>query len=616
MPIRKQRAPRPGEIMSWLAGRVAVKAEEGSGRCGGAPQARFAPAPCCGQTKRGGSAIINTKTGLWKCFRCQRVGNWLGLTALFGTPLKDAYEADRPVDFGAYDRVRAARRRPVTLEHYPALLALCASRGFRKETLDAWKVSTKGGEHLRWPIYARDDAGAWVVVNARVRLVVDRDRERTGKDGASLPADWFEVRGGPTFLAIGNHLLGQIPPQSAQTEPLWLEDWLTHSGEGGDPLGRVRRVLIVEGQWDAMVAYQLGIPNVLSCANGASAVDVGGLLRYVPEGAEVWVASDMDEAGDKMAEAVFSQVGPDRVRRLRLPHKDLNAWLMAEPTLTAEQVLRTALAPGETEDRAAGWLDLMAVSEAPRLADGIVCPTPWGRLSERLGGGWHEGQTSGILAPSGIGKTTIANNVVAEAVRTIKVGVIQLEGTRQAVTRALRAQVAGWINPDMEEMLPPFLAKIRVSGLEGKGVTWRQTIEEAKKMADEGAKLIVIDNWDYIIPPSPAGSGEKMRAYAAFQELCRRAGVHGLVVWQPNKVDRGDVVNSGQQKGLSNALQDADVYLTLNKFGLVRRIDVEKARGIAEREGMASQVWLKFDPDRHNLYETDSQAVLTPSSRL
>lgn len=593
--------------MAWLSVRTSsLRPEEGKGRCGSAPHLRFAPAPCCSRDKRGGSITINTANGLWRCFGCQRSGNWYGLTRLYGQPLSDPYEAERPVDFSAYDRVRAAMRRPAAQGHHPELLAYCRSRGLSASTLNAWRVSTKGAKALRWPLFARDDDGAWRMANARIRVVLDRDK-------AEGSVDWFEVKGGPTMLAFGNHLLGLDPLLGERERPSWLRDWLVEGEEEGDPTGRVKRVLLTEGQWDAMTAYQLGIPNVLSLAGGAGNVDVSGLFRYVPDTAEVWLAVDMDEAGDKAAESVFAQLGPDRVKRLKLPHKDLNDWLKAVPDLTAEDVLATVRGYGESQEeaRASAWLDLSA-APADLAREGIVCETPWPRLTTRLGGGLKEGQTTGILAPSGYGKTSVANNIVAEAAKTVKVGVIQLEGSRQTVAQAVRRHVEGWVKPDLDEMLPPILRRVMISPLEGKGVTWKRTIEEASRMVDEGARLLVMDNWDFIIPPTAAGSGEKMKAYAALQELVRKTGVHAVVVWQPNKVDRGEVVNSGHQKGLSNALQDADVYLTLNKFGLVRRLDVEKVRGVVEKEGMASQIWLKFDPERSSLFETESQAQMAP----
>lgn len=610
--IRKQRSPRPGEVLSFVALRRGFKATPEEGKSG--PQVRVSPAPCCGGDKRGGSVVISTQTGLWTCFKCTAKGNWYGFTKAVGIPLTDPYEDAAPIDFSIYEHIRARLRRPVTGGHYPGLLALCASRGLTAQTLNDWRVSSMGSDVLRFPLFALAETEQWVIANSRMRKVI-------GREAGKGPGDWFEVKGGPTALAMGNHLLGTTPPAWTAERPSWSPMWLEPSPSadpqsGSDPalskrvvlsnqdvLKTVKRVLIVEGQWDAMTAWQLGCPNVLSLPNGASHVDVSGLLRYVPEGAEVWLAVDMDEAGDRAAEAVFAQLGT-KVTRLLLPHKDLNAWLMAEPGLTIEQVFATAgrdLAPVKA------WVPLLRRSD--RREDKLICDTPWERLTRRLRGGWPERKTTGILAPSGYGKTTITNNIAAQAIKTTRCGIIQLEGTPKENAAVLAEQVEGWLSLDLPERLPEYLSRLMLSPLCGKHVQWRDTISETEALIKEGARLIVIDNWDYIT--SDQGR-EKVQAYGEFQELCKRYDVHGIVVWQPAKVDRGRIVNSGDQKGMSKMLQDADIYMTLNKFGLCRRLDIEKVRGVDEVDLADSVIWLKYDAERKSMFETESQADLKP----
>lgn len=611
MAIKRQRAPRPGEVLNWLSLRK-YRATPEEGKSG--PQVRVSPTPCCGREKHGNCITINTATGLWCCFKCGKKGNWFGFTRIAGEPISDPYEDAAPVDFSVYERIRARLRRAVTGGHHPALLAYAESRGFTRATLDAWKVSTCGPEALRWPLFAKDETGLWQIANARVRRVIDRD------DTSKGPGDWFEVKGGPINLAIGNHLLGTVPP-TAEGRP-WLVDWLSpdmsappyESVDPGlqkttehRPL-KIRRVLLVEGQWDAMTAWQLGIPNVLSLTNGAGGVELSGLLRYVPEDAEVWLAFDMDEAGDRAAEAVFAQLGV-AVARLRLPEKDLNAWLVKNPGLTAEEVLSLNQQPC---DAVRGRMTLSLKTGAETRE--IIAPTPWPKLTRRLGGGWRASQTTGLLAPSGAGKTTLANVVAIAAIQAqAQVGVIQLESTPKANAEEIVGQAMAWVKPDdPESYLVTLNDRLWFSGLNGKEVTWQQTLVEAEELMRAGCRMVVIDNWDYIVPSDGSGHRDKARAYAAFQELCKAHRAHGFVVWQPHKIDRGEIINSGSQKGLSTALQDADVYMTLNKFGLARRLDVEKVRSVPELAEGDSMIWLRFEAETKLLYESEGQANLAP----
>lgn len=615
MAIRRLRQPRAGEVIAWLTVRTrSVKLEKWKD----GDQLRVDPAPCCKKSYKGGGAlVISPKSGLWKCFACGTAGNFFWLAKLWGEPIADRYEDARPVDTSFYNALRARLRRPVTAGHYPELLDYCRRRSLVPATLDAWRVTTCGEKALRFPLFAFD-GGRFEMANARIRRVLDSPEDLARE----APRDWFEAKGGATCLAMGNHLLGVAPRAWAAEEPSWALNWVdpTRRKRLGSPFPSVRRVLVVEGQWDAMTAWQLGIPNVLSLPNGASAVDVSGLLRYVPEDAEVWIATDMDEAGNRAAESFFSQLDPDRVARLVLPEKDLNDWFRKDPTLTAERVLATAkgisVRVSEVEPKAGRWLSLSAPEEeAEARAGEIITETPWPRLNRRIGGGFRAAQTTGILAPSGIGKTTIANQIVAHAAAGgVSCGIIQLEGGRPAVRAKLRAQVKGWASPDLEENeLAEIFARILLSPLEGKATKIEATLTEAEAMAEAGARLIVVDNWDYVVADGLAGDRTKTTAYGKFQEICKRFNAHGVVVWQPNKIDRNEKVNSGTQKGTSRAFQDADVYINVNRFGNARRLEVEKARADqADDSEAASLIWLRYDREKVALFETEGHADLSP----
>lgn len=575
-------------------------------------EVRFNPSPCCARDKREGSTVVNTRSGLWNCHACGHGGNWFTLTRAFGDPLAadDRYENASPVDFSVYDKIRAKLRRPVTANHYPQLFAYCKSRGFSETTLNAWRVSTQGERTLRWPIYAKDVKGAWQIVNARMRVCLGRDEHEGTKD-------WFETKGGPTELMIGNHLLDVDPVAIAQNDPANAST--RAGGVSGTPQGS-KRILVTEGQWDAMTGFQLGIPNCLSLSHGGNHVNVSSMLRYIPEDWEVWLAVDMDKTGDRCAELFFAQLGPERVARLMMPHKDLNAWLMAEPDLTAEKVLATA--KGMTRLVTVGAA--ATVSSEPRFvsideeegegdaaASPIVCQTPWDRLTRRLDGGLRAAQTTGLLAPSGIGKTTVVNQIAVHAAKQgVTVGIVSLESARGEVRSKLRDQLIGWTNYT-GEAFKDTASRLLLSELEGKTVTWKQCIAEFKRMVKAGARLLIWDNPDYIMGAAMSSNAVKLQAYAEFQNVCHLAAAHGIVVWQPLKIDRDAVINSGHQKGMSQALQDSDNYLNLNRFGRLRRIETEKAR-VDETIENLRYVWIKYDATTKCLNEIDHQADLAP----
>lgn len=539
-------------------------------------------------------------TGLGKCYACGRTWNWFTLTREFGEPLAldDRYVEAPPIDFTVYEaRVRSKLRRPVADGHHPELLRYATEeRKITPETLNAWKVSSQGNNVFRWPIYAWA-GNTWQIVNARMRSI-----ERQ---------DWFEIKGGCTDLMMGNHLIGQVPGYAGPWEG---SDTFPETGII-IPDHCPKRAIITEGQWDAMTGYQLGIPNMLSLPNGANHLNCASMLRYIPEDWEIWLAVDMDEQGDRTTEAFFAQLGVDRIARIHMPHKDLNDWLRADPGLTADKIysmakgVSTMVALKEAAvKKLDSFINFMDTSEEEE-EDRVVCDTPWELLTEMLDGGFRQKQTTGLLAPSGAGKTTCVDQIAIHCAAKCEeaVGIITLEGSRFKAKSRYRQQAKGYTNyPD--EVLARIAKRLILSDLEGKAVMWQKTMEEFQAMIDQGVKLIIWDNPDYQMS-TVMGNAErvKLQAYAAFQDLCMRNAVHGIVVWQPLKIDASQIINSGHQKGMAQALQDSDNYINLNRFGLLRRLEVEKTRECGVNPER-NHVWLKYDQDTKCLHETRGQA--------
>jgi len=563
--IPRYRDPRPGEVAAWLPMHAREIKNMGSPTSKGS-ELRIRPSPCCSHDKEQNPSLqVNDQTGMWRCFACQKVGNWFTLTRYFGAPLdeKDRYaESFSPINTTGVKTLAERERRPVTGNHYPELLEYAKSRGITEETLNAWRVSTKGKMVLRWPIYGFI-GDKWEVVNTRLRVCLNKEQAKV--------RDWFEIKGGPTNLLIGNHML------NVKSEK--------------------KRVIIWEGQWDAMTATQIGLENSFSIPNGAAHVDVMGFLRYIPEDWEVWLGMDMDGAGQLAIESFFAQLGPDRCARLILPHKDLNEWLIAKPDLTAEDVEATlkGLTTQATLKGKGPAEQFVAISMGTDDEDEKPEPcaaTPWPRVNTLLAGGFFPGQTTGLLAPSGIGKTTLCNQIaVWNAYNYVKVGLISLEGDRKALERKIKAPIRGMIQN--KEHWAATIDNLMISNLEGSAVTSQQCLDEFQRMIDAGAKILILDNIDHF---SRDNNTVKAQMYAGMIAQAKANDVHEVAVWQPNKVDRSKVINSGSQKGYSITFQDADNYINLNLVEDFLRIEIEKAR----EEGvdrLNNKVFLAYDKE-------------------
>lgn len=566
---REYRDPRPGEVSAYLSSHAEWMTSYGE-------ELRFRPSPCCKHNnKKNPSAQIHSRTGLWRCFSCDNVGNFFTLTRDFDDPLpiEDRYKNTHypiiNIDWVKFFEKNAGRR-PVTGNHYPSLLEYCHKRGISDEVLNKWKISSMGPNNIRIPIYQWDySTNEWVMVNAKLRNCLNENANATS---------WFEVKGGPTGLLMGNHLLNIESPH--------------------------KRAIICEGEIDAMTASMIGFDNVFSLPNGAAHIDTSQMLRYIPDDWEIWLFMDMDKQGDKAAEKFYAQLGPDKVKRLKIPipeayrhqdvhYKDLNEWYAAEDGfLTEKDIIDNLIGVSQDvkSDGLVGGDEFMTLQfdTNDKNDTSIICDTPWAKLNSILAGGFRSGQTTGILAPSGKGKTTWCNQIAIHAAcLSTKVGLISLEGTRKALNNKIKDVITNaYDEVDYEHIV----SNLVISNLEGVNVTSDQCIEQMKKMILKGCKLLIFDNLDFICRGDNDG---KLNANAGLIDLAVKNSVHIIIAWQPNKVNRNAIVNSGNQKGYSQTLQDADNYFNFNKINGLNVLEVEKHRETGEPDD--NKVKMKYD---------------------
>jgi hypothetical protein len=558
MAIRETRDARPGEVQAFIASHAKWAKTFADG---GRSEIRFRPSPCCGHDSAvNPSCQVDSVKGMWRCFACGKLGNFYTLTKAFGDPLppgdvyKDPLYQWNPAWFAQFEK---KERRPVSGNHYPELLEYCHGRGISDTTLELWRVSTMGPGNLRWPIFLFDGTdGEWKMVNARMRKCL-------GEDGG--PRDWYEIKGGATDLLIGNHI------------PLDLS---------------VGRIIITEGQWDAMTLTEIGMKNVFSLPNGSNNIKVGPMLRYIPEDWEIWLAMDRDGAGDKAIETFFHQLGTERVARILTPTKDLNDWLLEKPDLAPADVeaVATGLTPRTIKSDSGGYM-AMDMETPEEVESRLIVDTPFPDLNAYLAGGFYAGQTTGILAPSGLGKTTLVNQLgIWAANKGIPLGLISLEGPRVDLKIKIQETIRGACE---KESWPITIGNMMISPLWGTKTLWQTCTTELRKMAEDGARLLIFDNLDFITRDDNTA---KAQAYAEIIDICGLYGCHAIVCWQPNKVDRTKLVNSGNQKGYSQMLQDSDNYINLNRLKDYNVLEVEKCR----EKGVHGEgkIWVVYDQNK------------------
>lgn len=521
---------------------------------------RVSPAPCCRHDPKNNTPAfsITIDKGLWNCYACGEKGNWVTFCKLVNYHLKDATVERFVVNYTREweSLIGTKTVTPVTKNKYPELLKYCNDRGISDETLNDFRVVSNGSESLEFPLFAWNE-DAWKKVSSRV----------VGVLGESKGKNRFGISGGPTHLLIGNHLF--------------------------NPTASEKRAYIFEGQWDVMTAYELGLRNVFSLPNGASHVHCASMLQYIPEDWEIYVCMDMDEAGNKATISFFRQIPQGKFRTLKLPHKDLNDWYKAEPSLTKEDVLNTVtgLDFGENKTYEINTLDFMhgEIEEETPLTE-----TPWKSLNEYLDGGFYPGQITSLLAPTGSGKTTIVNQLAMySANKGVKTALISLEDTASKLKKKLRLLADGMDFKTKNASL------ISVTQLSGQHTKHEDVILSVDQFIKTGHKFIIVDNVNHL-----SGTiSQQLETFRALMNLVTQKDCHAILVVQPNKIDAfKKEVNSGDMKGFSEIIQGVWNHINLNRDSIddnLRIVHVEKCRN--NGPGSRAHVFVKYDVEK-NLY--------------
>ena len=315
--------------------------------------------PFCQDTER--KFFVNLESGVFKCFhenKCGRSGSFWQLQKDLG---------DEP-EARSILRPRKEYRKPDVKAHAldAAATAFFAGRKISSETLERFKVRQVADGRIAFP-YFKDKA----CVNVKYR---------------KLPKEFS---------------------QEKDCEPvLYGRDF----ADGSDTL------LIVEGEMDALAAWQYGITAV-SVPMGATATSwIPGEWDFLRRFKRIDLALDNDEAGEDGVRAIVKRLGWDwDLRRVELPAKDLNDCLMQG--VSAEEVrkcIESSRSLGPSEVKLLRDIDFENV-KAPD--SGMPCEIPG--LTDKLGG-WRLGELTVHGGEGYAGKSTATMLEATGALRRFK----------------------------------------------------------------------------------------------------------------------------------------------------------------------------------------------------
>jgi len=385
-------------------------------------------------------------------------------------------------------------------------------------------------------------------------------------------------------------------------------------------------LVITEGEFDAVAIAQLGANQVVSLPNGSGSVvtTFKNHYDYLQQFDQIFIAFDMDAAGEKAVEEAKKLIAPKKFRRIMLPAKDANDWIRENPHVEKQDL--------DDLMRNAGRICVDEIVHFRDLPDTFYqardkgIPTGWKDL-DNLIGGIRTKEMTVISADTGAGKTTFSVNLLCNLlmrnpsgfwinswemdyeviIRKVASVVLGSKFKTQAFTSEQIKAFKAWMHKH-NAMINPKRSKADIP-------TLHKQIELASKVY--GVKYVLLDHLDYISATSKEKeTHEKIKdAVCAIHDMAMEFDVHVLLIAHPKQLEDGSgKMHMGQLKGSAAIKQYADNILLLQNMAQVdlatpdnrMKVLIPKNRFF----GSKGEVTLRYIPESDSYM--DNSQVFTP----
>lgn len=391
------------------------------------------------------------------------------------------------------------------------------------------------------------------------------------------------------------------------------EVWL-YNDDGLSVAKNRGRLLIVEGEFDCMSAWQRGMKNCVSPASGKDSYSTWvELVDAIPE---VYIAYDNDKAGKTAGYKLAEKIGIDKCKELEYPEgiKDANDFFKK---YNAEDF--KALASNAKPYYKYEFADLSSLFDLFKVNNDDTIKIKY-VPSVRFGKDW----LVMLSGESNVGKTSFALNLADDLIRHKHPTLIlpfergvETVGKRYLQVRYNMAEEDFATLPanDWAEMkaecidAPVYFAKPSKD-------TLGATIRRAKRLF--GIEAVIVDHLDYLVRRSNDKNTETGNTLQDMKDIAMELGVLFIVVHHLRKLDTGDEVFGKKRKpriedmkGTSSTYQDPECVIMLyTESKNTLTVDVQKNKG-----KMENRVYT-FNPATGRILDTDGDIVANNAPTL
>lgn len=338
-------------------------------------------------------------------------------------------------------------------------------------------------------------------------------------------------------------------------------------------------ILVTEGEFDAMSAWQSGFKNVIG-VNGSDAT--GTWVENLQSIPKIYLAYDNDLAGKRGSKKFAERLGTDKCFEVSLEEKDLNDFFKVKNADELKRLLREAKPFYKYQFQ--GISDIIE-NFRNNHSDKIVSQyVPYVKFEKdwlvTVSAGTNVGKTSYVL--------NIANEMTNKGVPTL---IMPFEGGIDFVGKRFLQVKFNKTEEDFEHTMPSEWSEIIESCIKTpvyfttpKRQEITDTMKKAKLLFD--TQIVIVDHLDYLVRNVQGNRSEEIAN--TLQELKRFAEENKILVVVVSHVRKMDVGGASLKrkptlndlKGSSSIEQDSQVVIMLNKLSDTElEVDVQKNKG-------------------------------------
>lgn len=348
-------------------------------------------------------------------------------------------------------------------------------------------------------------------------------------------------------------------------------------------------LIITEGELDCLAILRLTGSNAVSLPHGAGSIEsaIKNNYEYIQQFKEIYIATDMDAAGEEAAKKAMALIPPQKYRRIVFPCKDANDWLIKEnPSLDDLKHLM----------RNSRRIEHKFITPTTQLSDDYFKAldmgqsTGWENLDKILGG-VRKGEVTVISADTGAGKTSfcinlfynLANSGHAVWVNSYEMSPLTINRKIASLVLRTRLKVREFKNEEVQyykDWSREHKCFINEPRATPTLVELRNQFEVASLVY--GINYIFLDHFDYIYGLGDKGSTMENidEAIRGLHILAVEFNISVILVVHPKNVPTNQEIQMSDLKGSSSIKQYADNIILLSRLD---RTDKEKVNKVKVR---------------------------------